>query len=136
MGREGVEVPRIAAVASLALLASGAAAHDFDQAAYNASILKHEACTETALALAKMDGEAFDLAFEALRACKAEEAEIEKLAPPEIFPRVLRNVVRLRIRTILDARAGPRPSYYSGDCGFLQGWEWDGRLRAWRHRGR
>jgi hypothetical protein len=127
---------RITAVVLLALLASAAAADDFDQAAYNAAVLKHAACTEAAaVELAKKDGEASDLAREALQACKAEEAEIAKLAPPEIFQRVLRNVRYLRVRTIIEVRAGPDPNR-CGDCGFLHRWEWDERLRVWRRQGR
>lgn len=98
---------RIGTIALLALLASAAAAND--QAAYNASVLKHAACTTAAVVgLAEKSGSAHDLSLEALWACKAYEHEIAKLASPEVMTRVMDNARYALVDAIEDARSGPK----------------------------
>jgi hypothetical protein len=128
---------KLGTIAFWALLASAAAAADIsDQAAYNGAVLKHGACTEAAaVEIAKNKGNPYDLALQAMRACRMEEAEIAKLASREVMNQVLGNTLYLRIRTIREVRDGPRPPYmFCGDCPLLQ--RWDDRMQIWKQPGR
>jgi hypothetical protein len=125
----------LAGAVAIVVLGSTAHAEVFGQAAYNAAVLKHAACTETAaVELAKKEGDAYRLALEALTACKAEEAENGKHASPETLQHVLGNVVYLRIRTIYAVRAGSLPD--QRPCGDGDWGRWDSKLRVWRLPGR
>lgn len=125
----------IAGAITVVVVGSAAHADVFDQAAYNAAVLRHVACTETAaLVLAKKSGDASTLALQALMACQAGEAEIAKHASPETLQHVLRNVMYLRIRTIDAVHATPLPD--QRPCGDCDWYRWDNRLKVWRLPGR
>jgi hypothetical protein len=125
-----VRVPSL--LLAVGLLVSAAAADVYDQTHYNQAVLTHEACTVAAAReLAKKDGEPYLLAPEALSSCKAEEAEIARHASHDTLQHVLGRVVWLRIGTILEERAGPRPQWmYCADCGTFP--KWDDKLKIWR----